>query len=199
MKTSIANLLMHNAVDHVKRSLAAEKKRQKYEEICHSIAAHLMAALVLEGIGNEVSEVAFSTWAWKRIEKMDTALKWYILSGLHGSKQFDPSKEPLRTVQHLQKIRNRIAHPKIMDRGKEIIIISKDGKLHRNVSMDKKLKDGDAVLLGYGKLLNEFNANSAKQVVEKTIEALKCLREHLRISGLEWIENFEKKVSGVTK
>jgi hypothetical protein len=199
MKTSIASLLMHNAVDHVKRSLAAEKKRQKYEEICHSIAAHLMAALVLEGIGNEVSEVAFDTWAWKRIEKMDTVFKWYILSGLHGSKKFDPSKEPLQTVQHLQDIRNRIAHPKIIDRGEEIIIVSKDGKLNRNVSMDKKLKDGDKVLLGHGKLLNDFNANSAKKVVEKTIEALKQLREHIGISWLEWIENFEKKLSKVTK
>lgn len=199
MKTSISSVLMSNAIDHVKLSLSAEKKRKILDEIRHSISAHLMAALVLEGIGNEVSEIAFDTWTWHRIEKIDTSLKWYLLSGLNGRKQFDPSKQPLQVVQKLQSIRNRLVHPKIVDRGKEIIRISKGGKLQRKVSPDQMLEDGDEIMVGQGKLLDEFNADSAKQEVERTIEAVKCLREHLGISGFEWIDNIEKKLCEATK
>lgn len=199
MKKYISSVLLLIAVDHVKLSLSAEKQRKIVEEIRHSIGAHLMAALVLEGIANEVSEVAFDSWTWKRIEKVETVLKWRMLSGLNGRKPFEPSKEPLQIVQRLQTIRNRLAHPKKEDRGEEFIIQSEGGKLQRKVSSDQKLEDGDTILGGWGKLFDEFDAKSAKQEVKRTIEAVKCLREHLGISGFEWIDNIEKKLCEATK
>ncbi len=199
MKTTIASLLMHNALDHTKRSLSAEKKGKVREEICHSIGAHLMVALVLEAIGNEISETLFNDWVWRRIEKMDTTMKWYIISGLDGKKQFDPSKEPLQTIQYLQATRNKIVHPKVIDRGEEIMLISRERKLHRSVSMDKKLEEGDEIIIGHGKLFDQFNAKTAKDALDKTIKALKYLREHLEIVGYEWIDGFEKKFSKVNK
>lgn len=192
MKTTIAGFLVRNAIEYVERAQAAHSDSHPDQEARFSIGAHLMIALAIEGIGNEVAEVAFDTWSWSRIEKCDTPLKWYLLSGFGGRKTFNPGKEPLQTVQRLTFIRNRLAHPKIEDLGSEIIIRSKDGEIRRNVGLDENIKAGDFVILGFGKLIDEFNVRSAIDATKKGIEAIKTLRQHLAISGLDWINDMEK-------
>lgn len=89
------------------------------------------------------------------MEKSDTPLKWRVISAIIGKNSLDPAAEPLQTVQRLSAIRNRLAHPKILELGAEIIVRSKDGAIRRNVQPDDKVEDGDLIMLGVGKLLNE--------------------------------------------
>jgi len=192
MKQSIVKILLENAVEHMRSSLSAHRENNIPEEIRHSISAHLMAALALEGFANQISENVLDKWVWRRIEKMDTPLKWHFISGLNGLKPFGPPDQPLQIVQKLHSIRNRLVHPKIMDVGDEIIVLESNGNLRRNVPIDEKVKDGDTILVGYGKLFDEFNSSSAQKVVECSINAVKQLIGHLSITGLEWVDNFKE-------
>jgi len=96
MKTTIASVLINNAIEFVKNAHHFNIDNQPDDEVRNSIGAHLMIALAIEGIGNEVEEIVFDSWQWLRIEKMDTPLKWYLISGLYGKKAFEPNKEPKR-------------------------------------------------------------------------------------------------------
>src|SRR5436309_1913310 len=117
MKTSIAGILVANAIDYVEKARTAQDAHLVPEEVHSAIGAHLMIAIAIEGIGNEIGEIAFESWQWKRLERSDTPLKWYFISGVGKRTPFDPSQEPLQTVRHLASIRNRLAHPKIEDLG----------------------------------------------------------------------------------
>lgn len=199
MKTTIASVLISNAIEFIKSAQNSNNNNQPDDELRNSIGAHLMIALAIEGIGNEVGEIVFNSWQWLRIEKTDTPLKWYLISGLFGKKAFEPNKEPLQTIQHLHSIRNRIAHPKIIELGSEIIIRTKNGTLLRNVKPDYILKEGDHIWAGVGKLLDEFNFKTSYEIVKKSILAIKKLRNHLSISGLEWVDDFEKIINKIKK
>jgi hypothetical protein len=191
MKTTIAGMLVRNAVEYVQRAHVAYADSRPDEEVRLCIGGHLMIALAIEGIGNEVGEVAFDTWQWSRLEKSDTPLKWYLLSEFGGRTAFEPSKEPLQTVQRLASIRNRIAHPKIEERGDEIIVRNKHGELKRKVSLDHIIEAGDCILVGFGKLIDEFNYKTTLEAVRKGIVAIKMLRQHLNVSGLDWLDEME--------
>lgn len=199
MKTTISSVLINNAIEFVKDARISHNSNQPDDELRKSIGAHLMIALAIEGIGNEVGEIVFDNWEWSRIEKTDTPLKWYLISGTFGKKSFEPSKEPLQTIQRLHSIRNRIAHPKIIDLGNEIIIRTRNGKLLRNVKPEYVLKDGDHIWAGVGKLLDEFNYETSINIVKKSLIAIKKLRGHLSITGLEWIDHFEKNINKIKK
>jgi len=62
MKTTIAGILLRNAVEYVQRTRTAHARSRPNEEIRFSISAQLMIALAIEGIGNEIGEVAFDKW-----------------------------------------------------------------------------------------------------------------------------------------
>jgi hypothetical protein len=195
MKSTITSILLRNAIEHVHRAQAAHSEGRVDKEIRLSIDAHLMIALAIEGIGNEVGEVVLDSWLWKRLEKSDTLLKWHIISGVRGRKPFDPGTEPMQTVRRLTSIRNHIAHPKTQDLGDEIIVRSKDGTIRRNVRRADSVEDGDFILLGLGKLSDEFNSNTSVEATKKTIMAIKMLREHLAIPGLAWIDGVEEELA----
>lgn len=197
MKTTIVSVLISNAIEYVRKAKSAKKKSRPDEEVRNSIGAHLMIALAIEGIANEVGEAAFDKWHWSRIEKCDTPLKWYILFGFFGNKLLKQSEEPLQIIQKVTTIRNKIAHPKVIDLGDEIIIRSKKGKLNRNVPPDYILKNGDTIWSGLGKLVDEFNYKNTFEIVQKSFYAIKELRKQLSIEGLEWIDAMETKLDKV--
>jgi hypothetical protein len=194
VKTSIAGILVRNAIEYVQRARLAHDERRPDEEVRLCIGANLMIALAIEGIGNEVGEAAFDTWQWRRLEKSDTPLKWYLLSGVGGRRAFEPNKEPLQTVQRLASIRNRIAHPKTEDLGDEMILRTKHGELRRRVSPDHVVEDGDWILLGLGKLIDEFSCKTTPEAVRTGIRAIRMLRQHLNVSGLDWVDEMEAKL-----
>jgi hypothetical protein len=192
MKATITGWLILNAIDYVRRANDANTQNLPDDEVRFSIGAHLMIALAIEGISNEVGEALFDAWTWERLEKNETVLKWRLLSGLGGRKAFDPGKEPLQSVRHLATVRNEIAHPKVRDGGDEIIVRSKTGDVRRNVPDDEKLNDGDTVYFALGKLLDKYNSKAAAEGTRRGIAAIKKLRDHLEMSGLDWIERTER-------
>lgn len=190
MKTTISFLLLHNAIEYVQHAQSARNDGRLDEEVRFSIGAQLMAALTIEGIGNEVGEAVFDKWTWRRLEKVEIPLKWHFISGSKGGAPFKPSSEPLQTIQRLSSIRNRIAHPKLQELGTEFIVRSKDGVIKRKVSPDSKVEAGDFLMCGFGKLFDDgFNAPSSRELTGKAISAIKMLQNHLPITGLEWIED----------
>ncbi len=74
-----------------------------------------------------MGEKLMDSWTWNQLEKGSTPLKWRLLSGL--KKGFKPSEEPMQTINKIQRIRNKIAHPKLEDQGKEIITVSESGPI----------------------------------------------------------------------
>jgi hypothetical protein len=199
MKSTIVSILIQNSIEYLNNAYKANNDKKPELEVRSSIGAQLMIALAIEGIVNEIGEVALDNWQWTRIEKTDTPLKWYIISGLFGNKSFQPDKEPLQTIQKLHSIRNHIAHPKIIELGNEIIIRSKDEKLIRNIKSDYVLKDGDHILFGIGKLLDEFNFKLSYTLVKNAISAIKKLRSNLSVDGLEWVDEIEKELFKIKK
>lgn len=190
MKSTIASVLIRNAVDSTKSSEIAHHASNVQGEVSTSLSAHLMLALALEGIANEVGDVAFQSALWDKIEKADTVAKWYFLSTLDQRKPFQSGEEPITTIQKLVSIRNRIAHPKVIDFGDDLIIQNKDGKIIRNPSNEYVLQEGDSIIAGLGKLLDVFNWETAFQMTQSSIKAINILRSHLSIEGLEWVDDF---------
>jgi hypothetical protein len=198
MKATISHMLARNAMEYVRHARVAHAKGQPPDEVRFSIGAHVMIAMALEGIANEVGAAAFDKWSWDRLEKCETPLKWRLLSTRGKSKPFEPGKEPLQSVEKLSSMRNRIAHPKVLDLGNEIIVRSKEGQVRRNVQPDEVAKDGDHVVVGLGRLLNDFTAESAHKATKRGLAAMRALTKHLEVRGLDWIEGMEKDLSRTT-
>ena len=197
IKTTIAPILLQNAIEFIRGANLSKSRSRLDEEIRQCLGTHLMVALALEGVINKVGEVALDSSIWHSLEKSDTILKWYILSGIEGKVPFQLGKEPLQTIKYFYSIRNKIAHPKIEDLGDEIIIGSKNGELKRNVTQNYVIKDGDYVWMGYGKLVDVFNLKKTLAETTKALDAIKVLIKHLKITGMEWIDNLDKKLSEI--
>ncbi|MFN0158272.1 MAG: hypothetical protein ACKVRP_09410 [Bacteroidota bacterium] len=198
MKTTIASVLVRNAIEHVSRSFAASTQTDIQEEVCNSIGAHLNIALAIEGIGNEIGDACIGASLWNRIEKSDTLVKWYLLSTVEGRRPFAIGEEPLQTIHHLLTVRNRIAHPKVEDFGDEVIIQTQNGTILRSPPSDYVLQEGDKIHVGFGKLSDEFNLKTSIAAVGKGIAAIMKLRNHLSISGLGWIDQMDKKLMTIS-
>lgn len=190
MKASIAAALLTNAKEHVDGSYEARKTGEIDCEVRHSIGAQLSAAIALEGVANDVGAFGYGKWVWDRIEKADTPLKWHLISGLGKEAAFDPGQEPLQSVQRLHAKRNQLAHPKTLNLGEEIIVRDEKGAVRRQVAGSEAAQGGWTVFLGFGELLDEhgFNADAAFEAVTAATSAVKALRQHLEIQGLEWID-----------
>ncbi|MDP2159470.1 MAG: hypothetical protein Q8K02_03240 [Flavobacterium sp.] len=192
MKTTIASILMRNAIDYVKRSKTANFETDLQQEVGCSIGAHLMLALTIEAIGNEIGQTNVTDW--DKFEKTDTVAKWHQISGLGGHLPFELGKEPLQTVKRLMSIRNLIAHPKVEDLGDGVIIRSSGGDIKRKVSKNHILQGGDKILLGFEKLIDRYDSSKSIEIAKKSIQAIKKLRAHLAITGFKWLEGFEKEL-----
>jgi hypothetical protein len=163
-------------------------------EVKHSLGAHLMCALALEGIINEVGETLLSKWMWERTEKIDTSLKWLVVSQFLEGDPFAPGEEPLQTVADMYKVRNRIVHPKSLSPGDETMVRTRDGRVMRDVSDDYVvIQDGDMPFFGLGKLLVEFNASSAQNAAIRTYSAFRLLKEKVPGNLLRWVSELKNQ------
>lgn len=50
------------------------------------------------------------------------------------------------------------------------------------------LQDGDRIYVGYGQVLDEFNAETAGRAVERTPIALRQLKENFSYEGFPWLD-----------
>jgi hypothetical protein len=196
MKSTITSMLIRNAINYARQASEANKDSKLDMEIYCSIGAHLMMALAIEGIANEIGEAVLPPSLWSRVEKVDTVVKWYTISGIGDRQHFDLSEEPLQTIQRLVSIRNRIAHPKVEDLGDEIIIKNRKGEVRRNVKTIDLTQGGDTIYIGLGKLIAEFSSVKATDTIKKGIDAILKLKKHLGVSGLEWIDDYKEEWSG---
>jgi len=187
MKASITNLLFLNALELASHAEKARASGMVQTEIRSSIGTHLMAALALEGAVNEVAETVLGPWVWDRLEKVDTPLKWWIVLGLFSKESLDPGREPIQTIHQLHKLRNRIAHPKLLEQGSDIILRHSDGRIERDVPAEKVLQGGETLYMGYGELLDELNAESARRAIDRTKAALCYLNDRAKYPGLDWL------------
>lgn len=187
-KFYLTAVLFKNASELASRAREANAQGRVEKEIRLSIDAHLMAALCLEAAINEFGEKRLEKRLWESTDKLDLTAKWAIISRLASGAQFDPGREPLQTVADLQKVRNRIAHPKGMQQESNVILRHKDGALEHNVSLESPVAGGDTVYVGYGKPLYKFNAKAANQFVNRTRKALQQLKDATSYEGLEWLE-----------
>lgn len=181
-KGSISKLLMAQAKESLDSSIIARNIMDITREVQLSINIHLLLGITLEGIINEIGESVLDSWTWNELEKVTTPLKWKMVSGL--KKGFEPSVEPLQTIIKVQKIRNKIAHPKLESQGSEIIAVSDNGEMKILINGEDKLPEGNLTLyLGYIKLIPEYNARISLTHMIKVLEA---------INKIKILHNFEK-------
>ncbi len=177
-KVHITAALFRNALDLAELSRKAFEDRWPDLEVQYSIGAHLMCALALEGIINEVGEVVLKTW-WTLVDKSNTPEKWMLASHFLQGGPFATGVEPVQTVSAMYRLRNSIVHPKSREPGDEVIVRTGDGRIVRDAPMEYVLKENDTVHFGLGKLLVEFNSSSAQRALTKTHQAFKSLKAKL--------------------
>jgi hypothetical protein len=51
--------------------------------------------------------------------------------------------------------------------------------------------------MGYGKLVDVFNLKKTLAETTKALDAIKVLIKHLKITGMEWIDDLDKKLSEI--
>jgi hypothetical protein len=141
MRYTIAGALMRDAIECLKQAQLAHSENCLEDETRFSIGAQSMLALAIESVSSEVGEMIFEPWAWQRLDKYDTPLKWYFISQFDGRKPFDPSTEPLQTVQRLTAIRERIALPRLEDFCDEIMSSSKGLSFNNSINFSDHIID----------------------------------------------------------
>lgn len=196
-KATISNLLMEQAKDCLLLAIEHRNLNEIDKEVRLGLNIHLLLGLTLEGIINEIGESLLDKWTWKELEKVNTPLKWRIISGL--KKGFDPSKEPMQTISELHKIRNKIAHPKSEILNSDIIIISDTGEIRKNLSDDERLPGGDLnFYIGYMEMIQDYNARVSLFNIKRVLKAIITLKKLLTIDKkLEWSERMLSQISGI--
>jgi hypothetical protein len=194
MKITITGGLIRNAIDLVRFSHIAHAKGNPDDEVRWSIGAHLMIAIALEGLANEVGETIVDTRTWKELRRASTPEKWRILSHFGGRVELDPKNEPLKSVSELMSLRHGIAHPKQLEGGQEVIVRSSVGRVQRNVPLDTRLEQGDTVFIALGELLDTYTSANAVNATQRALRAMKTLRDHFELANLDWIDDREKEL-----
>jgi hypothetical protein len=191
-KASITKILFKQAIESVSNAINANKINRIDNEVQHSINASLLLGIVLEGLINEIGELKLDKFTWGELERLSTPLKWKIISGLTSSQGFLPSEEPLQSVEKLRGIRNKIAHPKLLEIGNDVIL-SNDEIIKINPSDDFQIPNGDLnIYIGYQKLLKEYNSKDAYKNLANVFIATKRIIELFEIkNSFEWIEDIE--------
>ena len=185
-KASISSTLIRQAIDNLKLAIKAREINDIAGESRHGLNVQLLLGIALEGVINEIGEKELDSWTWKELEKASTPLKWKVVSSL--KKIFEPSKEPLQTIEKLQKIRNRIVHPKLEQTGEETIIISEKNKIMRNVQDNDILPEEPfSVYIGYSRMIEDFNAFDSLNLLKKSLSAIIEIKKlFYKESNLDW-------------
>jgi hypothetical protein len=195
-KASITFFLIQQAEDCLVQASNIGKKRRVKHEVQLSINIDLLLGISLEGIINEIGEHLIDSWTWKKLEMVQTTLKWRIISGF--DKGFSPSGQTMDTISKLQKTRNDIAHPKSKKVDTDIIIESEDGRIMYDPKKDSPLPPKEVrVYIGYQKLLEQYNFDNSKKNMILTLNAIKLIKEHLDLSEYSWIEDTIKFVDKI--
>jgi hypothetical protein len=176
-------------------AIKARKKNCIDIEIQQCINIYLLLGITLEGVINEICEKELDTWSWKELEKTSTPLKWKYISSLKTS--FEPSREPLQTIQKIYRIRNRIAHPKLEELSNDTILITNSGKIYKNMADNFKLPRG-TVYGNYGDYISEFNAYSTLISIKKALSAINIINKMFYTKNIDnWCEYFNNEIKNI--
>jgi hypothetical protein len=196
MRFYVTVMLYRTAMDLASRAERCSDSGRVQAEVAASISAQLLLGLTLEGAINEAAEAYLPSWAWDRFEKADTSLKWCLVLRLFGTEEPDPGKEPLQTIAAMQRTRNMIAHPKAWETDADAIARYADGRVERNVPDEHIIAtDVTNLYFGYGRLLDEFNATTTKRALDRTLSALRNLREVAPLGAFDWFDDPAKTES----
>ena len=192
-KTTITKILFNQAIESVENALEANKKNEVDKEVQYSINASLLLGIVLEGFINEIGEIKLDKFTWEELEKSSTPLKWRIISGL--IKGFQPGEEPLQTIVTLQKIRNKIVHPKSFNIGNDVILSNKEF-LKINPNIDFELPNVDLnIYIGYEKLIKENNCKVSYKNLENVYKSMLKIVQLLKIEkSFGWLNEIQVSI-----
>jgi len=196
-KRTISNLLMEQAKDCLSLAIKQRELGDINKEVQIAINIHLLLGIILEGIINEIGENCLDAWTLKELEKGSTPLKWRMISGLKNG--FNPSSEPMQTIREIQKIRNKIAHPKSENQETDTIVISEIGEIKRHLNDEDLLPAGDLKLyIGFEKLVAEYNARISLFNMIRVLKAIIEIKELLKLDDkFEWSLLMLKEISEI--
>jgi hypothetical protein len=221
-KTSITRHLFRSACEQVDNSICANKSGQIDDEVRFGISAILLVGVAIEGAINDVGEEHLGKTAWPLLERAQTVLKWFVLSKLLSEEGFLPENEPLKTVQDLKSLRDKIAHPKSMQIDDELIIRLTDGTIIEidpksskrrdtfltstgtqadtpaddwNTIANRPSSDIDTIFEGYGRTLEKFGAKAAKHYVQRGYAAMKELNHQSTLYSFGWLQSLNDDFS----
>lgn len=192
-KASLTHLLVQVAVSHLQQAREARASSRIEDEVAASIGAHLVLGVAVEGVGNEIGEDRFDKAFLSEYERANATMKWYLLSTLDQRKPFDFSREPLQTVKQLSSVRNAIAHPKVKSVELDLILV-RSGSIIRDIEPDAPVGPGDSLVVGYGKLYDEYNYRTAATRLKAFLSAVEVLLRHLETTDqLRWVAYMKKQ------
>jgi len=185
-------ILLNQAIESAGDAINAHKVNRVEKEVQYSINVFLLLGIVLEGLINELGEDVIDSFTWKELEKSSTPLKWRIVSALKEG--FLVSKEPMQTIIELQKIRNKIAHPKSLIVQNDIIISSQNSIKMNPEDRYELPKENFDIYVGYGVFISsEYNAKNSLINLQKVINAIKKIKLLFSEKKIfDWLDDSEK-------
>jgi len=199
MEGSLTLLLINQALDSLRNSEEAKQSNRLDKEVQESVNNSLLLGLILEGLINEIGYKTLDSWTWKKLERSSTPLKWRIISGL--KKGFEPGQETLQTITKIKKLRDEIAHPKKIDLGNDVYLISDKGKIKINPPDDYVLPtENFNIYFGFGTLYEKFNFENSLKNTEKVFDTITEIVELFEMKvDYGWVYEIKKEINGLNK
>jgi hypothetical protein len=190
MKRSITGMIAVQAFSCVREAKSANQEKDHDREVSDCVVGQLLMGLTLEGVANELADRLFPAWPKERLDKADTAFKWWFLSAHNNRVPFEQSAEPLQIVTQLMKARNKIAHPRVHDLGDENILQDMSGNIQRNVPGTQELRPGDRHLTATVGFMekHDYNFAATLSLLRRTIAAVIILRDHVETNDFVWAD-----------
>lgn len=176
-------IFVAQAVAKVEEAIDRSKAANYLGEVADCLLAQILLGIALESAVNEAGDLLLSSTAWAALEKTETHAKWYLMSSLGGRSPFDYSHEPMQTVREVARKRNEFVHPKGFKHQNEIVLQDEDGTVHRNVNPDQLVQPGQTLITAALALheQKELNISKTLDLLDRTVEAIIKLREHLNL------------------
>uniref|UniRef100_UPI00321683E9 hypothetical protein n=1 Tax=uncultured Draconibacterium sp. TaxID=1573823 RepID=UPI00321683E9 len=193
-KSTISYFLICQAKNCLDIAIQSKEKKDIESEVQNCINISLLLAIILEGVINDIAEVNLDSWTWKELEKASMPLKWRIISGLKIA--FDPSQEPLQTINKLYKIRNKIVHPKLEDIEDDVLAISEAGEIKQLIKDSDVLPEGDLkIYIGFGDRIKNFNVDNSLKDFKMVLKAITEIKNIFQVKeSLDWAETIYSEI-----
>jgi|GEM_PF-1487214 len=190
---SVTTLIIRQAVESLKDCLLARKKLDVERECDTAVNVHILLGVALEGIINDIGSTTVEAWVWAEIEKLNPPAKWKLIG------KFEVGKKTLNTVIEIQKLRNKLVHPKLYDMGDIAIAVDITGKYYK-ISKDEDILPGPDFTLydKYYYFFEQLNAYSSLLNTKNALEAIKELNDKFNFYPQEWIEAFLVEVKALS-